>query len=77
MSATLEVTGVSVHFGGVTAVDDAHITADAGAVTGLIGPNGAGKTTCIDAITGFAVARTGRMGDGKIFVLPAVTAVDG
>ena len=23
------------------------------------------------------VARTGRMGDGKIFVLPAVTAVDG
>jgi len=29
----------------------------------------------VNAIT--AVARTGRMGDGKIFVLPAVTAVDG
>ena len=29
----------------------------------------------VEAVT--AVARTGRMGDGKIFVLPAVTAVDG
>ncbi len=59
MSATLEVTGVSVHFGGVTAVDDAHISADAGSVTGLIGPNGAGKTTLFNVITGVQPATTG------------------
>jgi branched-chain amino acid transport system ATP-binding protein len=48
----LEVDEVVVQFGGVTAVDHASFTAEAGRVTGLIGPNGAGKTTCFNVISG-------------------------
>ncbi|WP_131763781.1 ATP-binding cassette domain-containing protein, partial [Actinomadura fibrosa] len=48
----LRVTGVTVRFGGLTAVDGAGLTAPPGTVTGLVGPDGAGKTTLCDVITG-------------------------
>jgi branched-chain amino acid transport system ATP-binding protein len=60
MSAVLATTGLSVHFGGVRAVDQVDIGVEEGQLVGLIGPNGAGKTTFIDAITGF-VRSTGRV----------------
>jgi ABC-type branched-subunit amino acid transport system ATPase component/ABC-type branched-subunit amino acid transport system permease subunit len=57
--ATLSVEDVSVHFGGVVALDRVSLHVAPGEVLGLIGPNGAGKTTMIDCITGFAKPVTG------------------
>ena len=56
---TLSVTGLSVQFGGVKAVDDVSFEVRPGEVVGLIGPNGAGKTTVIDAVTGFVKPAAG------------------
>ncbi len=45
--------GVVKTFGGLTAVDVAHLEIQRGAITALIGPNGAGKTTFFNLLTGF------------------------
>ena len=46
-------------FGGMTAVDVAHVEIPRGAITALIGPNGAGKTTLFNLLTGFDRPTTG------------------
>jgi branched-chain amino acid transport system ATP-binding protein len=48
-------------FGGMTAVDVAHVEIPRGAITALIGPNGAGKTTCFNLLTAFLPPTRGRI----------------
>lgn len=60
-TAVLEVSGVSVRFGGLQAVDNAGIRVDRGTIVGLMGPNGAGKTTLFNAITGALTPDSGRI----------------
>jgi branched-chain amino acid transport system ATP-binding protein len=47
----LDVADVSVRFGGITALDRASFSIEAGQICGLIGPNGAGKTTLFNVIS--------------------------
>jgi branched-chain amino acid transport system ATP-binding protein len=48
----LELKNVSVHFGGIKAVQELSLSLHEGEILGLIGPNGAGKTTAFNVTTG-------------------------
>ena len=50
--ALLDVSNLSIHFGGVKAVQEVSFSIDSGIVYSVIGPNGAGKTTLFNLITG-------------------------
>ena len=45
---SLEVSGISIAFGGIRAATDVSLSAEPGKVTSVIGPNGAGKTTVLN-----------------------------
>jgi branched-chain amino acid transport system ATP-binding protein len=51
--AELVVDGLTIRFGGLTAVEGLSFEVMPGEVLSLIGPNGAGKTTAFNAITGY------------------------
>ncbi|HVA73498.1 MAG TPA: branched-chain amino acid ABC transporter permease/ATP-binding protein [Acidimicrobiales bacterium] len=57
----LEVRDLSVHFGGVKAVNGVSLSAPMGRITGLVGPNGAGKTTIFNACSGLNRPTAGRI----------------
>ena len=52
-AALLTVNGLTIRFGGLTAIEDLSLEVREGEVLALIGPNGAGKTSAFNAITGY------------------------
>jgi branched-chain amino acid transport system ATP-binding protein len=59
--ATFAARGVTVTFGGVTALDDVSMEVASREVLGVIGPNGAGKTTLFNVICGFIRPQSGAL----------------
>ena len=57
----LQTYGVTVRFGGLTAVDAVDAVFMPGELVGIIGPNGAGKTTFFNAISGVTRPTSGRL----------------
>ncbi len=61
----LNVTGLTMDFGGIRALDSIDLDVNSGEIVALIGPNGAGKTTFFNCITGIY-----RPTAGNIFLSP-------
>ena len=56
---SVEVSGLVVRYGDVTAVADLSFSADGGEIVALLGPNGAGKTSTVEALEGYRRPSTG------------------
>jgi branched-chain amino acid transport system ATP-binding protein len=69
----LAVEGVTLRFGGITALDDVSFTVAPGTVHALIGPNGAGKSSCFNVISGLYKPSAGRVrfGSDVLTAMPA------
>ncbi|MEU5780859.1 ABC transporter ATP-binding protein [Micromonospora lupini] len=61
MERGLELHGIGVRFGGLTALDEVSLRVPPDRVVGVIGPNGAGKTTLFNVICGFVSPQTGSL----------------
>ncbi len=57
--AELSVDGLTVHFGGVHALNGVTFKAEPGEIVGLIGANGSGKTTTLDVVSGLVAPQAG------------------
>jgi branched-chain amino acid transport system ATP-binding protein len=66
----LSATGVTMRFGGLTAVQSVDLEVRPGEIVGLIGPNGAGKTTFFNCLTGLYIPTEGKV-SYKGTVLPS------
>src|SRR5215475_16096118 len=71
--ALLEVSDVTVRFGGIVALDALSFSVQLGQVCGLIGPNGAGKTTMFNCVSRIYQPSSGRIsfGDRDLLRVPA------
>jgi branched-chain amino acid transport system ATP-binding protein len=62
----LEVRGLTLRFGGLTALHNVDLDVDAGELVALIGPNGAGKTSFLNCVSGFHRPTAGRIRLGTL-----------
>jgi branched-chain amino acid transport system ATP-binding protein len=76
----LDARGVTVQFGGLTAVSDVDFVIPEGSIVALIGPNGAGKTTFFNVLTGLYTPSYGEVffdGESVVGVAPHAIAARG
>lgn len=57
----LRIDGLTMRFGGLTAINKLSFAVQPGTIHGLIGPNGAGKTTTFNVISGYYAPTEGRV----------------
>lgn len=76
--AALTARGMTMRFGGLTAVDGVSLTMAPGEIVGLIGPNGSGKTTLLNMLSGVIVPTEGEfaLGDQPLNGLPTYRVAD-
>lgn len=74
-SNPLDVSDLSIAFGGVKAVQNVTFAAEPGRVTSVIGPNGAGKTSALNLLCGFYKPNSGmvKLGARDLTGLPSHT----
>jgi branched-chain amino acid transport system ATP-binding protein len=71
----LQADGVTMRFGGLTAVSNVSMTVNEGEILGLIGPNGAGKTTFFNCLTGLYKPTEGQVRLSGVELPPKPRAV--
>jgi branched-chain amino acid transport system ATP-binding protein len=64
----LRAEGVTVRFGGLTALEEVSVTLSPGSTHAVIGPNGAGKSTLLNVLTGVYRASAGRVRYGETVI---------
>ncbi len=57
----IEARNITMHFGGLYAVNNCSLSVERGTITGLIGPNGAGKTTLFNVVAGVYTPTSGQV----------------
>ena len=60
-TAALTAIGVTVRFGGLTALSEVSIQVEPGRIAGLVGPNGAGKSTLLGVLSGLLRPNSGQV----------------
>ena len=59
--STLEISGLTMRFRGLTALNNVSLSVAAGSIHGIVGPNGSGKTTLFNVVSGFYKPTTGHI----------------